>query len=40
MHCDYFISLGYSKLIANSTSTKAHKIDIVIMTSPKRPHLR
>ena len=40
MHCDYFISLGCSRLIANSTSTNAHKIDIVIMTPPKRPRSR
>jgi len=32
--------LGSSRLIANSTSTNAHKSDIVIMTPPYRPHSR
>jgi hypothetical protein len=40
MHCDYFLSLGCSRLIANSTSTNAHKIDIVIMNPLNRPHSR
>ena len=40
MHCDYFLSLGCSRLIANSTSTNSHKINIVIMAPPNPPDSR
>jgi hypothetical protein len=44
MHGDYFPSLGCSKLVANRTTTNAHKIDVVIMgtllTSRTRGHHR
>jgi hypothetical protein len=33
-HCDYFLSLGCSKLVANSTNTSAQKIDMAIMAGP------
>ena len=34
MHCDHFLSLACSKLVANSTNTSAQKIDMVIMACP------
>lgn len=41
MHCDYFLSLGCSRLVANSANTSAQKIDMRIMAdSPNRPHSR
>lgn len=41
MHCDYFLSLGYSRSVANSANTSAQKIDIGIMAGPpNRPHSR
>jgi len=42
VHCDYFLSLGCSKLVANSANTSAQKIDIVIMlglTNRQQPRL-
>lgn len=32
VHCDYFLSLGRSRLVANSANTSAQKIDMGIMT--------
>jgi hypothetical protein len=41
IHCDYSLSLGCSKLVANSANTSAQKIDIMIMAGlPNRPHSR
>jgi hypothetical protein len=41
MHCDYFLSLGRSRLVANSANTSAQKIDMGIMAGPpNRPHSR
>lgn len=41
MHCDYFLSLGWSRLVANNANTSAQKIDVVIMAGPpNRPHSR
>jgi hypothetical protein len=38
MHCDYFLSLGRSRLVANSANTSAQKIDMIMAGPPNRPH--
>jgi hypothetical protein len=41
MHCDYFLSLGRSRLVANSANTSAQKIDMGIMAGLSNgPHSR
>ena len=41
LHCNYFLSVECSRLVANSANTSAQKIDTVIMVGPpNRPHSR
>lgn len=37
VHCDYFLSLGRSRLVANSANTSAQKIDMGITAGPPNP---